>query len=68
MGDTRPSRPVIVDDLHIVYRVYGADGRKGNATTALRRIVRRQSAPTLREVHAVRGSVLHRLTRAMRSA
>ena len=52
---------VVVDDLHIVYRVYGASSRKGNATTALRRIVRRQSAPTMREVHAVRGIVLRRL-------
>lgn len=46
---------VIVDGLHVVYRVYGASSRRGNATTALRRILRRQGAPAMREVHAVRG-------------
>jgi teichoic acid transport system ATP-binding protein len=50
-----PVPTVVVDDLHVVYRVYGAGTGKGNATSALRRLVRRQNAPTLREVHAVRG-------------
>jgi len=45
---------VVVDDLHVVYRVYGGGGR-GPAASALRRVVRRQSRPSLREVHAVRG-------------
>ncbi|RKN41357.1 ABC transporter ATP-binding protein [Streptomyces hoynatensis] len=46
---------VVADDLHIVYRVYGASAR-GNATSALRRILRRESpASRVREVHAVRG-------------
>ncbi len=45
---------VVVDDLHIVYRVYGG-GEKGNATSALRRILRRESRPSMREVHAIRG-------------
>lgn len=45
---------VIADDLHIVYRVYGGGGR-GNATAALRRIVRREPSARVREVHAVRG-------------
>jgi len=51
-----PSREpiVVVDDLHIVYRVYGA-GEKGNATSALRRIMRRENRPSMKEVHAIRG-------------
>jgi teichoic acid transport system ATP-binding protein len=46
---------VIVDDLHVVYRVYGAGGDKGTAATALMRVVRRQRRPSVREVHAIRG-------------
>ena len=46
---------VVVDDLHIVYRVYGAGGNKGTAATALMRVLRRQNRPGLREVHAIRG-------------
>ena len=46
---------VIVDDLHVVYRVYGAGGDRGTAATALMRIMRRQQRPSIREVHAIRG-------------
>src|SRR6202142_4103376 len=46
---------VVVDDLHIVYRVYGAGGSKGTAATALMRVMRRQNRPGMREVHAIRG-------------
>ena len=46
---------VIVDDLHIVYRVHGAGSGKGSATAALSRIVQRKASPSVREVHAVRG-------------
>nr|WP_067186000.1 ABC transporter ATP-binding protein [Microtetraspora niveoalba] len=48
---------VIVDNLHIVYKVYGAasDSQKGNAANALMRIVRRQGRPQMKEVHAVKG-------------
>jgi teichoic acid transport system ATP-binding protein len=48
---------VIVDDLHIVYKVYGAASKeqKGSGATALRRIIRRQGRPEMKEVHAVRG-------------
>ncbi|NUW38382.1 ABC transporter ATP-binding protein [Nonomuraea sp. SMC257] len=48
---------VIVDDLHIIYRVYGAasDAEKGNAVNALTRILRRQGRPQMKEVHAVKG-------------
>ena len=46
---------VIVDDLHVVYRVYGAGGDKGTAATALMRVVKRQRRPSVREVHAIQG-------------
>ncbi|MCQ4082412.1 ABC transporter ATP-binding protein [Streptomyces sp. RB6PN25] len=46
---------VIVDDVHIVYRVHGAGSGKGSATAALSRIVQRKTSPNVREVHAVRG-------------
>ncbi|GAA4673302.1 ABC transporter ATP-binding protein [Streptomyces chumphonensis] len=53
-GDGR--RPtVIADDVHIVYRVYGAGGGRGSATAALNRIVRRRPSGRVREVHAVKG-------------
>ena len=45
---------VIVDGLHVVYRVYSAGGR-GTASTALFRIIGRKTRPTIREVHAIRG-------------
>jgi teichoic acid transport system ATP-binding protein len=47
---------VIVDDLHIVYRVHGAGSGKGSATAALSRIIQRRASPNVREVHAVRGA------------
>ena len=46
---------VVVDDVHIVYRVYGAGTGKGSATAALARLVLRRGNPNVREVHAVRG-------------
>lgn len=46
---------VVVDDLHVVYRVYGTGSRKGPATSVLRRALRREQSPSLRTVHAVRG-------------
>jgi teichoic acid transport system ATP-binding protein len=46
---------VVVDNLHVVYRVYGAGGDKGTAATALMRMMRRQRRPSIREVHAIRG-------------
>ncbi|MFD8591360.1 ABC transporter ATP-binding protein [Streptomyces sp. NPDC059637] len=44
---------VVADRLNVVYRVHGGGG-KGNAVAALRRIVRRQKSPNVREVHAVK--------------
>jgi teichoic acid transport system ATP-binding protein len=46
---------VVVDDLHVVYRVYGAGGDKGTAATALMRVVKRQRRPSVREVAAISG-------------
>src|SRR5579862_6301026 len=46
---------VVVDDLHVVYRVYGSGADKGTAATALLRMMRRQRRPSIREVHAIRG-------------
>jgi teichoic acid transport system ATP-binding protein len=46
---------VIVDDLHVVYRVYGAGGDRGTASTALLRIIGRKTRPAIREVRAIRG-------------
>ena len=46
---------VVVDDLHVVYRVFGAGGDKGTAATALMRVIKRQRRPSVREVHAIRG-------------
>ena len=46
---------VVVDNLHVVYRVYGSGMDKGTAATALLRMVRRQRRPSIREVHAIRG-------------
>ena len=52
MGEAAPT--VVVDDLHVVYRVYGA-GSRGTASTALFRILKRKTRPAIREVHAIRG-------------
>ena len=46
---------VVVDDLHIVYRVYGAGGDRGSAATVLLRALGRKTRASIREVHAVRG-------------
>ncbi|MEU6175316.1 ABC transporter ATP-binding protein [Streptantibioticus parmotrematis] len=46
---------VVVDDVHIVYKIHGAGSGKGSATGALSRLVSRKTSPTIREVHAVKG-------------
>jgi teichoic acid transport system ATP-binding protein len=46
---------VVVDGLHVVYRVYGSGRDRGTAATALLRLIRRQRRPSIREVHAIRG-------------
>lgn len=46
---------VIVDNLHVVYRVNTGGSGRNSPVAALRRIVTRQHAPSIREVHAIRG-------------
>ncbi len=46
---------VVVEDLHVVYRVYGTNADRGTAASALLRMVKRQRRPSIREVHALRG-------------
>ena len=46
---------VVVDDLHVVYRVFGGGGDRGTAATALLRILGRKTRGSIREVHAIRG-------------
>jgi teichoic acid transport system ATP-binding protein len=46
---------VIADGVHVVYKVQGAAGGRGSATSALSRIFSRRAAPAAREVHAVKG-------------
>lgn len=46
---------VIVDDVHVVYRVYGAGGAASSPVAGLKRMVTRTKSPAIREVHAVRG-------------
>ncbi len=46
---------VVVDDVHIVYKVHGAAAGKGSATSALNRLISRKRSPAITEVHAVRG-------------
>ena len=51
-----PATPtVIVDDLHIVYRIHGVGSGKGSAPAAFARLVLRRGAPSVQLVHAVRG-------------
>lgn len=48
---------VIVDNLHVVYRVVspGAKKNAGSSASALGRIVRNKRRPQVREVHAIKG-------------
>ncbi|MFI1584059.1 ABC transporter ATP-binding protein [Embleya sp. NPDC020630] len=46
---------VVVDDVHLIYRVHGAAAGKGSATSALSRLALRKKAAGITEVHAVRG-------------
>ncbi|WP_443054322.1 ABC transporter ATP-binding protein [Streptomyces sp. IBSBF 2435] len=45
---------VVVDGLHVIYRIYGAGTGHGNATMALRRVLLRQGAPSVQTVHAIK--------------
>jgi teichoic acid transport system ATP-binding protein len=53
VAETR--RPtVIVDDVHVIYRIHGAASR-GTPATAVRRMLTRTAPGGIREVHAVKG-------------
>ncbi len=52
--DRRRAPTIVVDDLHVIYRIHQGRG-SGNAANALARILGRESRPTMREIHAVRG-------------
>jgi teichoic acid transport system ATP-binding protein len=46
---------VIVDEVHLVYRVGGRRRKKNDAPSALARLASRRPPPGMREIHAVRG-------------
>ena len=46
---------VVVDDLHVVYRVQAGSKAASSPVAALKRLATRDRAATVREVHAVRG-------------
>lgn len=47
---------VVVDNLHVHYRVYGGSGAtRGSATGALNRMIHRRQHDALRDVHAIKG-------------
>jgi teichoic acid transport system ATP-binding protein len=45
---------VIVDDVNLVYKIYGRHAKAG-APAVVKRLLQRQPPPGLREIHAVRG-------------
>jgi teichoic acid transport system ATP-binding protein len=49
-----PEKTVVVDDVHLTYRVIGGT-RRGGAPAAFRRLLLREATPGQRSVHAVRG-------------
>ncbi|WP_025618391.1 ABC transporter ATP-binding protein [Salinispora cortesiana] len=46
---------IIVDDVHVIYRIHKGAAANNGATAALKRIVSRTKTPNIREVHAVKG-------------
>jgi|UPI00048FE863 teichoic acid transport system ATP-binding protein len=52
-SERRPT--VVVDNLHVVYRVVGAGKKNGNAASALGRLLRGAKPAGVREVHALKG-------------
>jgi teichoic acid transport system ATP-binding protein len=46
---------IVVDDIHVIYRVHGATAPGTNSVVALRRILTGKRAPSVREVHAIKG-------------
>lgn len=54
MSEPAPEQTVVVDDVHLTYRVVGK-GRTGGAPAAARRILLREAPPGQRIVQAVKG-------------
>ena len=54
-ADDRGEPTVVVDDVHLIYRIAGKKRRRNDAASALFRLVTRQQQLGMREVHAVRG-------------
>jgi teichoic acid transport system ATP-binding protein len=57
-GDGQRTPTVIVDDVHLTYRVHGAAKKgmaKASPVSAFSRIVTRAKSPSIREVNAIRG-------------
>jgi teichoic acid transport system ATP-binding protein len=46
---------VVVDGLHVTYKVHGTHADRGNTTTSLSRLLTRRVSPRMREVHGLRG-------------
>ncbi|MEV6487386.1 ABC transporter ATP-binding protein [Actinoplanes sp. NPDC051633] len=46
---------VIVDDAHIVYRIYGSGGGPSSPLASFKRLVTRTKSAQIREVHAIKG-------------
>ena len=58
MADVNEERvpTVIADDAHIIYRIYGSTSAGTNTPVAsFKRLITRQKAASIREVHAVKG-------------
>jgi teichoic acid transport system ATP-binding protein len=50
-----PVPTVVVEGVHIVYRVYGAGGAAASPVAGLKRILTKTRSPSIREVHAIKG-------------
>lgn len=47
---------IVVDNVHVVYRVHGARASgPGSSAASLRRMIKRKRSPQVREVHAIKG-------------
>lgn len=53
-SSAQSSPTVVVDDVHLVYRIAGRHAKRGGPAAA-RRLLLRERRPGLREIHAVRG-------------
>ncbi len=51
----RGAPTIVVDDIHVVYRIHGAGTPGTTPVAALRRMLTGSRSPTIREIHAIRG-------------